>query len=422
MHAKIKRNKTLSVVQKSFRTIAALCASGTLMQTFLAYIGFAESNIYLHATLISAVNLTTTLLFSHFADSKRILLRAAFVQIPNGILFLCLLPFCFGANATQGAFGLLLAVSLFQSVFTALNSVCEYKLPYQLYRAVDYGPVEALSGILSSFITFGIGLLIDYLKKIMPFDRLMLYAFIVSAAMMIAAGVISLCFTLISREEREGMKEGESSEPPAEKKKISALAIFKIPVFYLLIPANLARGIAAGCVNVLATVAVTLGFHDVAPLMVSISSVANLVACFLFGVICRYVTPRISVFVGSLCFLLLPMGLFSPKLFLIAYAVVYFGRSIVDISVPTLLVCAVNADIAGPYNAWRLILNTGGMMIATTVAALPFVTPAMLLWGALACSVFSGACFYFLPLLRRASPFFIHGRPHLVNFHKKSER
>ncbi len=388
------------------------------MQTFLAYIGFAESNIYLHATLISAVNLTTTLLFSHFADSKRILLRSAFVQIPNGILFLCLLPFCFGEGATQGAFGLLLCVSLFQSVFTALNGVCEYKLPYQLYRAVDYGPVEALSGILSSVITFGIGLLIDYLKKIMPFDKLMLYAFIISSAMMIAAGVIALCFSLISREEREGTKQSVD-ETATEKKKVSALAIFKIPVFYLLIPANLLRGVAAGCVNVLATVAVTLEFHDVAPMMVSISSVANLLACFLFGIICRYVTPRLSVFVGSLCFLLLPMGLISPSLFLAAYAVVYFGRSIVDISVPTLLVCAVDADIAGPYNAWRLILNTGGMMIATTVAALPFVTPSMLLWGALICAVFSGSCFYFLPLLRRASPFFIHGRPHLVNFHKK---
>ena len=74
MNQKIKRNNTLSIIQKSFRTIAALCASGTLMQTFLAYIGFAESNIYLHATLVSAVNLGTTLLFSHCADSKRLLL------------------------------------------------------------------------------------------------------------------------------------------------------------------------------------------------------------------------------------------------------------------------------------------------------------------------------------------------------------
>ncbi len=416
MNQKIKRNKTLSILQKSFRTIATLCASGTLMQTFLAYIGFAESNIYLHATLVSAVNLSTTLLFSHFADSKRILLRSAAVQIPNGLLFLCLLPFCFGADATPGAFALLLGVSLFQSVFTALNSVCEYKLPYQLYRAVDYGPVEALSGILSSVITFAIGLLIDYLKEVMPFSLLMMYAFIVSTLMMVGAGIIALSFKLVSREERDGT--GKAPEEIKEKKKVSTLAVFRTPVFYLLIPANLFRGISAGCVNVLATVAVALKYQDVAPLMVSISSVANLLACFIFGIICRYITPRFSVLVGSLCFFFMPLGLASPTLFLVMYAVVYFGRSIVDISVPTLLVCAVDADIAGPYNAWRLILNMGGMMVATTVAALPGVTPAMLLWGALGCAVFSGACFFFLPLLRRASPFFIHGRPHLVNFHK----
>lgn len=415
MDRKIRKNRTLSVMQISLRTIAALCASGTLMQTFLAYIGFAESNIYLHATLVSAVNLTTTLLFSHFADSRSVLLRSACVQIPNGLLFLCLLPFCFGVDATPSAFMFLMGVSLAQAVFTALNTVCEYKLPYQLYRAIDYGPVQALSGILSSVITFAVGILIDRLKEMMPFNRLMLYAFIVSFAMMAFSGVLSLCLSLITTEERDGQKEHQIGE----KKKVSTLTIFKTPVFYLLIPANLMRGIAAGCINVLATVAVALEFRDIAPLMVSIAAVANLLACFIFGIVCRYVTPRISIFVGSLCFLLLPLGLVSPSLFLVMYAVVFFGRSIVDVSVPTLLICAVDADIAGPYNAWRLILNTGGMMIATTFAALPFVTPAILLWSALICSVVSGTFFYFLPLLRRASPFFIHGRPHLLAMHKK---
>ena len=418
MERSIKRNKTIVILQQALRTMALLCASGTLMQAFLAYVGFTESNIYLHATMINAVNVAATLLCSRYADGRSIKRRSAFVQIPNGLLFLCLLPFCFGVNASSGAFLLLLGISLAQSVFTALNTVCEYKLPYHLYRHSDVGIVNAISGVASSILTFLVGILLDFLKKTVSYDRLMLYAFLIAAFFMVAAGVLALCVTVFQNAE-EGTEE-KAAEHVEKKKKISLLAMFRTPVFYLLLPANITRGIASGCVNVLATVAVALHFENLAPIMVSISAIANLIACVLFGISCRFVSARLPLFIGSLCFLLLPLGLLgSPTLFLVMYAVVYFGRSVVDIAVPSLIICVVDAEIAGPYNAWRMILHTGGMMIATTVAALPFVTPAMLLWATLACSVISGALFFFIPLLRRASPLFVHGRPHLLRFYKR---
>lgn len=428
MTKKIRRNKTLAIIQQSMRTVSVLCASGTLMQAFLAYIGFAESNIYWHATLVNAVNVATILLFSHFADGKRPLLRSALVQIPHGIFFLCFLPFCFGIEASTEAFLILLAVSLAQAVCHALNSICEYKLPYHLYRAQDYGPIQAISGLIAAFLSFLVGVIFDYLKTTIPFGRLMMYAFVVAALFMILAGVSMRFQTILTRTEREGgssdeEKQKEETEKKTEtptQKKISILALFRTPVFYLLIPANLLRGIAAGCVTVLATVAISLGFRDVAPIMVSVASVANLVACFVFGISCRYYSPRLAILVGSLCFLLLPLGLCSsPTLFLVMYAVVYFGKIVVDVAVPSLLVCAVDAEIAGPYNAWRLILHMGGMTLATSVAALPFVTPTMLLWATLACSVISGVSFFAIPLLVKASPLCPNGKPHLLRLHEK---
>ena len=117
----------------------------------------------------------------------------------------------------------------------------------------------------------------------------------------------------------------------------------------------------------------------------------------------RRLSPRISVLGGSLCFLLMPLCLLgSPILFLVAYTVITFGRCVVDVGVPSLLLYAVDADIAGPYNAFRMILHTGGSLLATAIA--PMISPTALLLIALGCALISGISFFSLRLLRDASP------------------
>ena len=391
----IQRNKALATATAVLRTLCTLCATGTLFQTFLSSVGFTEREIYLNATLVQAVNVGTILLFSHFADTRRPHIRSAFVLIPNGILFLAYLPFCFDSGARS--FLLLTTVSLLQSVCTALNTVCEYKLPYLLYRPTDYATVQAIIGVLGAVATFGVGELLHYLEARVPYDRLMLYIFPIAALFFVLAGVLTLFYSLLSPKE-------EKKDAPAKEYRARAINIFRRPVFYLLLPANLLRGFASGVVTVLATVAIALGFGaELTTRMVSLSAIANLAACFLFGLASRRLSPRVSILVGSLCFLLLPLCLgSSPFLFLIAYAIVYFGRSIVDVAVPSLLIRAVDAEIAGPYNAWRMILHNGGTLLATAIAS--FLSPGALLITALVCSVFSGLSFFALPLLRAASP------------------
>ena len=394
--SRIQKNKILAVMTAVLRTLCLLCATGTLFQTFLSSVGFTEKQIYLNATLVQAVNVGTILLFSHFADTRRPHIRSAFVLIPNGILFLAYLPFCFG-NGT-GSFLLLTTVSLLQSVCTALNTVCEYKLPYLLYRPSDYASVQAVIGVLGAAATFGVGELLHYLEARVPYDRLMLYIFPIAALFFTLAGALTLFYSVLSKKPEMEDKISKKERPTR------AIDIFRHPIFYLLLPANLLRGFASGVVTVLATVAIALGFGaDLTTRMVSLSAVANLVGCLLFGLASRRLSPRVSILTGSLCFLLLPLCLGgSPLLFLLAYTVVFFGRSIVDVAVPTLLICAVDEEIAGPYNAWRMILHNGGTLLATAVAS--FLSPEALLITALACSLLSGISFFALPLLRRSSP------------------
>jgi hypothetical protein len=90
-------------------------------------------------------------------------------------------------------------------VLTALNTVCEYKFPYLLYRANDYSALQAISGVLSAAVTFFVGEVLHYLSQTVSFSRLMLFTFLLSAVFMALAGGISLLFSPISRAEGRAM-------------------------------------------------------------------------------------------------------------------------------------------------------------------------------------------------------------------------
>ena len=116
---------------------------------------------------------------------------------------------------------------------------------------------------------------------------------------------------------------------------------------------------ALAAVAVLATVAFDIGFDEtVTAKMVVLSSVGNLAGCALVGFSAKYISPRLPILVGSLSFLLLPL-IFTENsfIFLLVYAVVFFGRTLVDNGVPLILRYAVPAEIAA------LAPNFGAMKV-----------------------------------------------------------
>ena len=78
-------------------------------------------------------------------------------------------------------------------------------------------------------------------------------------------------------------------------------------------------------------------------------------------------------------------------MFLIIYALVLFGRTLVDNGVPTLLRYIVPLEIAGPYNVLRMLLHSGGSLIATFVATM--VSPEVLILLTVMASVISGVVY-----------------------------
>ena len=112
-----------------------------------------------------------------------------------------------------------------------------------------------------------------------------------------------------------------------------------------------------GNTTTFAVIALDLGFDTgfdtgVATAIVSAQSIAALVGCSLFGISIAWLPPRFVTLMGALTFGLIPLMLVPKKyLFLTIFTLVYFGRTLVDYSVPTILRSAVPVDLAGPFNA-----------------------------------------------------------------------
>lgn len=361
------KNKFLYITAYALRSAALLVSTGTLIQTFLVYIGMSADRIYIHTTVTGAVNVLVILLFAHFADSGSLIRRTAFVQLAGAILFLCYLPLCIGTGAGLPQFVLLITAGALQSVSTALHTVCDYKLPYYIIKKEDYGSIMAFCGILYSGISFGTGTLITALSVRFSYSVLMAAAFIIAFVFMALAALLTYKLKNISAYEDTVILKTDS-----DKQKNSLKRVITAPVFYKLIPANLMRGFATGMTLVFAVIAAdNLGYSEqITTASVSVQSAASLAGCALFGVLSKKLSHGITIFAGSVTFLLLPFIFIpgNPVLFLIITGIVMFGRTLIDYAVPSMLLYEVPVEIAGPYNAYRMILHNGGSLIATSLA------------------------------------------------------
>lgn len=361
MDYQLQNNKRRAIIALALRTAALLACTGPIMQTFLASLGFSSQFIYIHTTLVQAANILTSSLCAQWADRGNVIRRSAICEIPHALLYLAYIPLCLWKSPSFASFAMLTGIALIQSVCIALYTVCDYKLPYYIYGPKDYGTVLAISGVVSAVISLGAGLIITRLAHMMDYSALMLGACVVSCIMM---GISALLHAL-----QQPLVPLRSSVP-AQKE--NTFGVFRYPIFYWMIPANLLRGFAFGTTTVMAGVALDLGYDaGVSTAIVSFQSAAMLLGCGLFALSSRWISPRKMILLGSLSFLLIPAMLIPGKwLFLALFTFTYFGRTLADYAIPSLLRLAVPAEIAGPYNAWRMTLHIAGTLIATSVAAM----------------------------------------------------
>ena len=380
-----RRNRILTVIYSTLRTIALLCITGPIMQTFLASLGFPSKWIYINNALLQAANILSLSLCSQWTDKRSIIKCSVISQVPHALLYLLYLPLCLMRSPSFYSFAALTLICLLQTICIALYTVCEYKLPYYLYTSKEYGVLISVIGLISSLISLGAGILISWLTTFMNYSDLMLVACAISAVL-IGLSVVChiLCRPIISQEIPKN----------SAQKTVNVFQLFREPVFRKMIPANTLRGFAYGITTVMATIALDLGYDEsVATALLSVQSFSMLISYGIFAVGITHISPRTLVLAGCIPYLLIPLLLIkSPILYLAVFAVIMLGRNIVDNAVPSMLRYAVPVEIAGPYNAWRMMLHYVGTLTASLVATL--VSPHALLLLALATQIFTGLSYF----------------------------
>lgn len=393
MDNRLQNNKRRAIFALALRTAALLACTGPIMQTFLASLGFSSRFIYINTTLVQTANILTSSLCAQWADRGSVIRRSAICEIPHALLYLCYIPLCLWKSPSFTSFALLTGICLLQSACIALYTICEYKLPYFIYGPKDYGTVLAISGIVSSLISLGAGIIITRLSQVMDYSQLMLWACVISFLMM---GISSLLHLL--------QKPINQMHTPMEKseKTGSSLSVFREPVFYKMIPANLLRGFGYGTTTIMAAVALDLGYgQSVSTALVSFQSGAMLLGCGLFALSIRYISARTVMLLGSALFALFPLMLVrSEGLFLLLFSLTFFGRTLVDYATPSLLRLAVPVEIAGPYNAWRMIIHFTGTILSTSIAAVIPIWTLLVL--TMAAQLISGISYFTDKEMKRA--------------------
>ena len=191
-------NKSFFIIAMGLRTVALLCVTGPIMQTFLASIGFSSQWIYIHTSVVQAVNILTISLCSTWADRGSVIKRTAFVELPSALLYLLYIPLCIWKSASLLSFVMLTGICLCQSVCIALWTVCEYKLPYYIFSPREYGSVLSIGGIVGGLISLGTGVVITRLSGLLSYSTLMLASCAVSLVLMLACTALHLGLKPIS--------------------------------------------------------------------------------------------------------------------------------------------------------------------------------------------------------------------------------
>ena len=394
---KKEHNKLYFILATAVRTVALLCVTGPIMQTFLASLGFSSRWIYIHTSLIQAVNILTISLCSTWADRGSVIKRTAMVELPYALLYLLYIPLCLWKSPSMASFLMLTGICILQSICIALWTICEYKLPYFIFTPREYGSVLSIGGVIGGLISLGTGIVITWLSARMSYASLMLWACVLSLGLMVLCALLHFSLKPVAN--------APQTNPATGAKKINQLDVFRYPLFYRMIPANLMRGFGYGTTTIFAAIALDLGFdQSVSTALVSAQSIAALVACAAFGLSISFIPPRFITLTGSLSFGLIPLLLIPSKgIFLAVMALVYLGRTLVDYSVPSILRAAIPVHLAGPYNAWRMLLHNGGTLLATTIAAL--IPVSWLLVLTMVFQLFSGLHYFLSRYLRTDQQF-----------------
>ena len=383
-------NKIKFYAHQVLSSLIILLTYGAVLQTFLIEYGLSEQQVNVYSSVMQIFQVAIILLFSKIADRTNNIIRMnALIRLFELPLVVILFVLCFFTDiSTSWVLVIIFALGLVYTFSMGSRSVLDYKLPYNIIDIRDYGKVTAFGGILIGIFSVVFSLALSFFQGNTEYFFSMKVVFLVSAVMIIAyVAVTSL------------MKQTYKM-PPLEKKQKTNIFKYK-PYTHLIIP-NLSRGFCSGIIGLAVTIGYFTGVIDKtsSSYIVIITSAMTILGCFVYSFISKKVNDGIlHLLLGIATAALLPiLCLGGTTFFLVAYAIIFFVKIIIDYAVPVTLTKVIDYKIAGQFSAWRMLLHTLGSSLAGFVCIPLFnligVSATMILSGLLQLVCGAGYFFY----------------------------
>ena len=347
-----RRNFSLYAVREGAYTAAMPFINGTLVQLFLAHKGVASERIGLFNTVLYIVNIGFTILLSNLAEKKpNALLRCNRLLLIQAALYLgfftAFLPVQPGGDRL---FLIVLAAASIQMALYSCKYIYEYKLLYQIIDINRYGALASFTGVVIGLMGAGCGWVCARIIEKGSGDTPYLLGMLLTEALLIAAYLSAKNLAVVNH-----AFDGARKAPVSAGETVRML---RSPVFRKFVIPNILRGVTIGITNSIALIALGMGYSEgVAARLTVMSSLGYITGSVFYHFFERKVKPVTMGLIGSvlLCamaFMPHSSGTALQALFLIAF----FGRILVDYSVPVMVFGMIDPEISGAYNAWRNVL------------------------------------------------------------------
>ncbi len=351
------KQKTKYVINSIIWTLITTIITGAMFQTFLLEKGMPEEQVGSFVSLMQFVQTFSVLLFSKFVDRiKNVIRFTAFSQLLYLPLFIFMAVLCFKTG--KGYISVLTVLGVIGFSAAGLYNVLTYKIPYYIMDINQYGKWAGVSAIFASVFMFLLTTALSAFEKNHDYFSVMRVFYPVASVCVVLFFLITLSY-----KKTDYIKE----EKKKTAKKENRISLLKYKRFTVFIIPNLIRGFCNGIL----TMAVTIGYStkqlDVRTaavllvIMQTVSIPANLVFTKLTGkepllILLSSVGIAAPVFV---------IGFTDSTGFLVLYGIAYFSLMILNIAVPVLVTRIIDYRIAGEYNGWRMLLNNGGIFLAS---------------------------------------------------------
>ncbi len=398
----MKTNKIKYIFFSLTYAIGLLLSTGAVSQTFLLNIGLNEETVSLYTSVTLVTQVVAMFCSSFFSDRIKKLLKTVTVLI-------LILPIIYVAfiltrydvfNSLTANKIIIFSVSIVSNFALGIYNVLNYKIPYRVFKIEDYGPISSVAVIISGLASFGITALISYLTEQFDYFSVITVALILGAVFWIISAILNASFTDIY----------DQSKVKNDYKGISTIKLFKTPVFYKLISANILRGIGAGIILLLVTIGTKDKIFTEELTSVHIATVtagASVCGGFCYILFLKKLNPYIQLIISaSIILIASPLTIVFKN-----YIILHVGCFILNASLITLGICIpvmiydkVPESIIGKYTAYRMLLFTLGQSIAGIIAM-----PLFDLVGGTLLLTFGGLCTFicailFLVVLKKEKP------------------